>query len=203
MPSNQGAVGIQNNPDSPNLLTVRMGKQGEQLISELHGRYYEQTYRGNTYGINGALTTTSAAGNATFTGLLVGNPIGSGVNVAVQKAYVSQGAALTAGTMIGVMYGPSTAPITASLTTIVNRNPLGPISKCVATAGQTITAPTSFIVFGGSGSGAITVPLAMPAVGYDFEGSLLIPPGYFFASYTSLASTTALIFAFQWEEIPV
>src|SRR5438105_1628891 len=108
MPANQGAAGVQNNLDSPNLLTVRLGKQGEQMVSELHGRYYEQTYRSNVYGINGALTTTTAAGAATFTGLLVGNPAGSGINVALQKCFVSQGAALTAATMIGIMYGPST-----------------------------------------------------------------------------------------------
>lgn len=199
---NEVLVGVQNNSDGV-ITKSRGGKQGEQLVSELHGRYYEQTYRGNQYGLNGALTTTTAAGAATFTGLLVGNPATSGVNVAVGKCYATQGAALTAATMVGVMYGPSTTAITASLTTIFNRNPLGPASKCVATAGQTITAPTAFIVFGGSGSGAITVPLLIPAVGYDFEGSLIIPPGYFLASYTSLVSTAALLFTFNWEEVPI
>lgn len=196
-------AGLARFTDGQSTIDLRIGQQGESIVSELHGRSYEQAVRGNYYGINGALTTTTAAGAATFTGLLVGNPIGSGVNMAVGKCFVSQGAALTAATMIGVMYGPSTLPITASLTTIVNRNPLGPASKCVATAGQTITAMTSFIVFAGSGSGAITVPLVVPGVGYDFEGGLIIPPGYALASYTSLVSTTALVFTFSWEEVPI
>jgi hypothetical protein len=199
---NEVLVGVQNNADGI-VAKARGGKQGDQLASSLHGDYYEQTYRGNSYGLNGALTTTTAAGAATFTGLAVGNPVGSGVNLAVGNVRVSQGAALTAATMIGVMYGPATLPITASLTTIFNRNPLGPVSKCTATAGQTITAPTAFIVFGGSGSGAITVPLLIQSVGYDFAGSLIIPPGYFFASYTSLVSTTALLFTFNWTEVPI
>lgn len=184
-------------------IIARAGAQGDLIYSELHGRYYEQAVRGNIFGITGGLTTTTAAGAATFTGLLVGNPASSGVNLAVNKVSVLQGAALTAETDIGVMYGPSTLPITASLTTIFNRNPAGAASKCVATAGQTITAPTAFIVFAGSGSGAITVPGLMPVVGLDFEGSLIIPPGYFFASYTSRVSTTALMFCFAWEEVPI
>lgn len=197
---NEVLVSVQNNSDG-DVVKARGGKQGDQIVSELHGRYYEQTYRGNMYGIAGALTTTTAAGAATFTGLIVGNPVGSGVNLAVGKCYVSQGAALTAATMIGIMYGANTT--TDTLTTIRNRNPLGPASKAVANAGQTITAMTAFIPFAGSGSGAITVPLGIAGFGYDFEGSLIIPPGYAFASYTSLATTTALLFTFSWEEVPI
>jgi hypothetical protein len=180
---------------------ARAGQQGDQLVSELHGRYYEQAVRGNMFGITGGLTTTTAAGAATFTGLIVGNPASSGVNLAVNKCFVSQGAALTADTEIGIMYGINTT--TASLATIFNRNAGGAASKAVANAGQTITAMTSFIVFAGSGSGAITVPGVIPVIGVDFEGGLIIPPGYAFASYTSRITTTALVFTFQWEEIPI
>lgn len=179
----------------------RGGRQGETICSDLHGRYYETTARQNMYGITGALTTTTAGGVATFTGLIVGNPSGSGYNLAVNKVSVLQGAALTAETDIGIMYGANTT--TASLATIFNRRAGGRSSIAVANAGQTITAMTAFIVFAGSGSGAITVPGLMPVVGLDFEGSLIIPPGYAFASYTSRATTTALMFCFAWEEIPI
>jgi len=197
---NEIQTGVQNNGDGV-IARARAGKQGDQIVSELHGRYYEATYRGDRFGINGALTTTTAAGAATFTGLIVGNPLGSGYNLAIGKCYASQGAALTAGTMIGVMYGINTT--TVSLTTIANRKAGGRASVAVANAGQTITAMTSFVVFAGSGSGAITVPLGIAGFGYDFEGGLIIPPGYAIASYTSLASTTALLFTFEWEEVPI
>jgi hypothetical protein len=180
---------------------ARGGKTGEQIVSELHGRYYETTYRGRMFGITGGLTTTTAAGAATFTGLIVGNPAGSGYNLAINKVTVLQGAALTAETDIGIMYGINTT--TPSLATIFNRKAGGGASVAVANAGQTITAMTAFIVFAGSGSGAITVPGLMPVVGVDFEGSLVIPPGYAVASYTSRVSTTALMFSFAWEEIPI
>lgn len=183
--------------------SARGGKQGDLIVSELHGRYYEQAYRGNMFGIQGTAVTTTAAGAGTFTGLLVGNPTGSGVNLVLNKITISQVAALTAGTTMGIMYGPSTLSITASLTTIANRMVGGAASRAVATAGQTITSPTTFMLLGGSGSGAITVPLQIPALTMDLEGSVIIPPGYFVASYTSVASTTALLFAFQWEEVPI
>lgn len=199
---NEILVGIQSVKDGFTT-KARGGQQGDQIVSELHGRYYEQTARGNMFGITGGLTTTTAGGVATFTGLAVGNPVGSGVNLVVNKVSVLQGAALTAETDIGIMYGAATLPVTATLATIFNRNPLGPASKATATAGQTITAMTAFIVFAGSGSGAITVPGLMPVVGIDFEGSLVIPPGHAFASYTSRVSTTALMFCFAWEEVPI
>ena len=155
------------------------------------------------FGITGGLTTTTAAGAATFTGLIVVNPAGSGYNLAINKVFVSQGAALTAETEIGVMYGANVAA-TTPLTTIFNRLAGGRASVAVASAGLTLTAAfTAFYVFAGSGSGAITVPGIEPVCGIDFEGSLIIPPGYSIASYTSRVTTSALVFTFNWEEVPI
>lgn len=196
----QNQVGSQSNADGV-FAYQRSGKNGDLIVSQLHGRRAEQTLRGNCFGIQGTAVTTTAAGAATFTGLCVGNPVGSGVNMVLNRLTVSQVAALTAATTIGLMYGPSTAAITASLTSIYNRLPGGADSAMVATAGQTITAPTAFRVFAGSGSGAITVPLIIPALDIDLDGELIIPPGYFVASYTSAVTTTALLFGFEWEEV--
>lgn len=182
---------------------ARGGKQGEQMVSELHGRYYEQTFRQNMYGIQNTAVTTTAGGAATFTGLVVGNPASSGFNMVINKVSITQQAALTAATNIGLMYGPATAVITGTLTLIRNLRSGGQTSVMVASAGQTITAPTNFLIFGGSGSGAMTVPLLIPSLTVDLEGSLVIPPGQFVASYTSAVTTTALLFYLQWEEVPV
>jgi hypothetical protein len=182
---------------------ARIGGGAELSVSELRGRYYQATRDGNMFGITGGLTTTTAAGATTFTGLIVVNPAGSGYNMAVNKCWVSQGAALTAETEIGVMYGANVAA-TTPLTTIFNRMAGGRASVCVASAGLTLTAAfTAFIPWCGSGSGAITVPGVIPVNGIDFEGSLIIPPGYSLASYTSRVTTSALVFTFQWEEVPI
>lgn len=190
--------GIQGNVSTSTPFAARGGADGDQISSDLHGRYYQTTHDRRMYGITGGLTTTTAAGAATFTGLLVGNPAGSGVNLAVNKVFIAQPVALTAETELGIMYGPSTTAITASLTTIFNRYSGGVASACVATAGQTITAPTAFIVISSGGTAVQPVNHSC-----DLEGSLIIPPGHFFASYTSRVTTTALVFCFNWEEIPV
>ena len=97
MPANQGAVGVQNNPDSSNLITARLGRQGEQLTSELHGRFYEQTYRGNVFcGGGDTLTSISAATfsiattGATATPVLgLWNPLSNSVNLVLLQAALS------------------------------------------------------------------------------------------------------------------
>ena len=51
---------------------MRQGQQSDIIVSELHGRYYEQTYNRNMYTATlTAGTTTSAALSTTFTGLLL------------------------------------------------------------------------------------------------------------------------------------
>ena len=50
------------------LVTARGGRQQETIVSELHGRFYEQTFRGNTYTI-GNTDTALIAANAAATSL--------------------------------------------------------------------------------------------------------------------------------------
>src|SRR5436305_9817182 len=71
--------------------TQRSGKQGDTVCSELHGRYYEQAYRGNIFhvGIQTVATTTVGL-NATYTGLCLSNPVGSPVNLALLKCTMMQ-----------------------------------------------------------------------------------------------------------------
>ena len=193
----QGQAGIQSVNDG-NIATARMGRQGDLVVSELHGRYYETAVRGNLFGITGGLTTTTAAGAATFTGLCVVNPAGSGYNLAVNKVFIAQPVALTAETELGVMYGANVTA-TTPLTTIANRMAGGRASVATASAGLTLqNAMTSFIVLSSGGTAVQPVNHS-----FDLEGGLIIPPGYTLASYTSRITTTACVFGFQWEEIPI
>jgi len=193
----QGLVGVQNASDGSFPLTQRFGQQGDSIVSPLHGRYYETTVRGNQFGITGGLATTTAAGAATFTGLCVVNPAGSGFNMAVNKVFIAQPIALTAETELGVMYGASVAA--GALTTIFNRLAGGRASVCTASAGLSLTAAmTAFIVISSGGTAVQPIVHA-----HDFEGSLIIPPDYTLASYTSRVTTTAVMFCFNWEEVPI
>lgn len=198
---NEGLTGVQNNQDGQ-VAKARMGKQGDQLSSELHGRYYEHTYRQSGFSLQtqGTATTTTAALATTWTGLGVANPAGSGVNLVLMKVSVCQfavGAAATIGIMGGV------GVITSTLTPQSRIIGGGQVSKMNGSAGATISTPVLISTFASVGSVATTsIPLIAGAF-YDFEGSVIVPPGSFIASYTSIVTTSALQFGFFWEEVPI
>lgn len=179
----------------------RAGQQGDLIISELHARYYEQTYRGNVYSVNtqGTSVTTTAALATTFTGLAVGNPSTSGVNLVLNKFNATQFAVGVAGT-IGLMGGAGS--IAASLTP--QNRLIGGVnsSKATASAGATISTPLLIATFGSVGSLATTGYGVEAGIIVDLEGSIIVPPGSFIATYTSTAQTSAFQFGFCWEEVP-
>ena len=88
-----GQVGPQAIADGVTSQPIRMGKLGDTIVSELHGRFYEQTYRGNVY--SGGMTVTSINA-ATFTTATLGatctpiwgiwNPLANNVNAIVLQA---------------------------------------------------------------------------------------------------------------------
>jgi hypothetical protein len=98
-----GQVGPVLSGDGVSAIPLRQGKLGDVIVSELHGRFYEQAYRGNIY--SGGMQLTSIS-NATFalatatsqtlataataTPILgIYNPLASKVNAVVAQAIVS------------------------------------------------------------------------------------------------------------------
>src|SRR6266576_158184 len=69
---------------------LRLGRSAEGVVTELHGRFYEQTYRGNVFSIGCQLTALSAATNLLTASAqpIVGvwNPTTSGVNAVILQA---------------------------------------------------------------------------------------------------------------------
>lgn len=178
----------------------RAGAQGDMITSDLHGKCYEQAYRGNMFRIaNQAAVSTTAALATTWTGLAISNPAGSGVNAVINFFTCQQFAAGTAGA-VGIMTGAG-----AAAGSLVPKNALigGPTGKVTASAGATIATPVLDIVLGTLGSIATTGYGLEQGLVSDLGGSIIVPPGFFAASYTTAATTTALIFGFQWEEVPV
>ena len=201
MALNQLVTGIQANGDTATI-TARGGRQGETIVSQLHGRYYEQTYRNNMFSIHtqGTNVTTTAALATTFTGLAISNPAGSGVNLVINKFNAVQFAVGVAGT-IGLMGGVGV--LAASLTPQSRNIGSGAVSKALASAGATISTPLLISTFGSVGSAATTAYGLENGIVIFIEGSVIVPPGSFIASYTSTAQTSAFQFGFVWEEVPI
>jgi|ERR1700741_3856320 len=179
---------------------VRQGNQGELMVSELHGRYYEQALRGNMYRIaNQAAVTTTAGLATTWTGLAISNPAGSGVNAVINLFTCAQ-FAVGAAAAIGIMTGSG-----AAAGSLVPKNAIvsGTTGKVTASAGATIATPVLDMVFGQAGSLATTGYGVTPGLVVDLGGSIIVPPGFYAASFTSIVTTSALLFGFQWEEVPI
>lgn len=107
---NEIVTGVQKNADSA-VIKARGGKEGQQIVGHLHGKYYETAARGNVFcastlaaGIVVPFIAATVASKFTLV-----NPAGSGVNVELIDINVLQvpGSALITG--LGVAFqGPLT-----------------------------------------------------------------------------------------------
>lgn len=189
--------------------TLRQGQLGELIINELHGRYYETTYRRAMF--TAALTsgtTTSAALATAHTGLLLLNPNNSQVNFVINKIGMSFLVAFAAASAIGIQTGNQNTAALSSLTTTntqIRSNFIGQPATSVGLtySAATTTAPALQMIFGAGLTGAITTT---PQTGFaiDIEGSLIIPPGAWIGTYTSTASgASSMLASITYEEVPI
>lgn len=193
-------VGAPNKQTDGSQPQIRGGNLGSIITDNLHGAYYETSYRSNMFHVaNQAAVTTTAGLATTWTGLAISNPAGSGVN-AVINYFTCAEFAVGAAAVIGIMTGSG-----AAAGALVSRPSLigGPTGKVTASAGATIATPVLDIVLGQTGSVATTGYGLSAGISFDMQGSLIIPPGFYAASYTSTVTSSALLFGFQWEEVPV
>jgi hypothetical protein len=180
-------------------------QDGALLVSQ-GGKYAAATFAGRVFGVaNQAAIAVTAAYAGTWTGLAVGNPAASGVNCKLINMSFSNTVVGVSVGSIGIMGGVSNiVPIVGTLN-IQNMKLDGPSSRCTASAGQTINQapiPTLLKLVGITGTGAVTT-WRSGVVSCDLDGALIIPPGYFWATYCFMLATASLQFGFTWEETPV
>lgn len=207
---------------------IRLGRLGDAIISELHGRFYEQAYRGNLFSGGMGLTSIS---NATFTtGTLsasctpvvgVWNPVGSGVNLVILQAVL--GIAITAATNTGghpFVWATSVGNgvITTGAAPLSRATLQAAGSKAKDMSGAALTGLTTNMVvrqasalgggssanfsFVGTAVGQATTPGGFQVENLD--GSLIVPPGGVLAL---LATTTPVAHSaasgIVWEEVQI
>lgn len=197
-----GQVGPQQIADGVTSQPVRMGKLGEVIVQELHGRYYEQVYRGNMFSVaNQAAQAISVALATTYTGLCLYNPVNSGVNLVPNKVKFALSVAPAAIAVIGLIAGyAATGGVTAQTTKLTpTNNIVGSVaSKGVALSAATIVTPTWLAMLY---DGFTAAALPAPTLPVDLEGIYIIPPGGFIA-VGALTAVTGLG-SIAWEEVPV
>lgn len=214
-----GTVGpsATNAPDGLDSLPFRQGRTGEQIVSALHGKYYEQAARGNVYFI-----TTVAAGLAipitstTSPILVLWNPSGSGKNAVLLRygaAYVSGTSIATA---IGLMYvtNAGNTVATGAVFTAFNAatpfngvlgsgNPSAMRSSAAGTNTLTTASTNWAITLAGESALIATTAMNPYSVVYDFDGAIIVPPGVAVFPAGTAATGALLSQTLMWEEVPI
>ena len=188
-------------------VNLRVGPTGEVIVQNIHADGYEATVRGQVYsGSNSAGVVTSAGFALAHTGLCLSNPIGSGKNLVLMRVKYGALVAQTGTLSLGLQTGYHAA------TNVVHTTPMVPLSNFVGSpAGVGLIdssatlpiAPTRVILIDTLGTAAITASF-LGGNQYEVNGTVVIPPGGFVATYTSAASAAAsLVFGFTWEEVSI
>lgn len=196
------------------------GKQGDGIVSGLHGKYYTQNQRGNVFysgtAVGGEAFTIFS--NASFVGHLLWNPQGSGKNISLIRCNVTPNAnAATAAAGWGYAWinnagsAVATAAVVSVFTAVTTTRGGGICGvtgqgSSVALVGRAATFTTALLwgraaAFGTS-TGAVTTQLSY-SMSEDFDGMCIIPPGTIFALTSSILSGITASATFVWEEVPL
>lgn len=203
----QGVVGVQGPSPAGEIINARFGNYGEQNVSELQARYYEQALRKNTFSVaNQAVVATTIGLAQTYTGLCLANPIGSGVNLALKKCSWMQSviqATQIEGFALAYGFNSTTnVTLTAALVPQSTFIGSGAVSKAVATSSAASTGLPTAPVYGTFIGNTATATQNNPGGVVDLEGSVILPPGAFAVFVTpTQASVNGMWFSFQWDEL--
>lgn len=194
---------------------IRLGKGGEQVVTELHGKFYEQNYRGNFFWATMTTGVIFPAPAATANNpMTLANPAGSGKNLSLTT--FDMVITTIPGTPVTGLYGlfVNTVPqATAVSGTAITPQAglIGSGSTSIAKPVSTSTvpsAPTLLIPFGQKVTGevATVVPInGLPAYHIDFDGKVILAPGTSITPQQTAADTTnaTVLCAFSWVETAI
>lgn len=213
-----GQVGPQAIADGVTTQPVRQGKLGDVIVTELHGRFYEQCYRGNLFSIGAAQTALSANTitlTATTTPIIgLWNPSTSTVNAVILQAAVQtvgtsatavgQGAYVWASSIGNNVITTGSAPFNRRTLSSVGSQVKG--FPFVALTGLT----NNLVIFDGAdfGGASFTITSNTALAGtfgvQNFDGNLIVPPGGVLALLNTTSTTTmSAASRLLWEEVPL
>lgn len=211
----ESQVGPQTQSDGSHT-SLRLGRTGEQVITELHGKYYEQAVRGNVFWATmTAGVLLPAVGATSANSMTLANPAGSGKNISlisfdmvittinVTPATGGYGLYVNTNIVAAAVTGTAITPIPA----LIGSNYL-PVAKPLSTSGVPV-APTLLKAFGYKETGGVVgaVPITgLPSFHIDFDGTVILIPGTAITPQTTgTADSTqpVVLCSFCWEELTI
>jgi hypothetical protein len=182
---------------------IRGGKSGEIMMSNYLSRYAQAGIDGDTYSAaNQAAQAVSAALATAYTGLLLYNPINSGVILIPTLVKFALSVAPVAIAPIGLIAGfAATGGVTAFTTPLTNRSTQ--IGNSATAKGQTLSAATisTPVWLQQLYDGFTAAALPTPQLPVDLQGAYQILPGGFIG-IGALTTVTGLG-SVVWHEVPL
>lgn len=200
--------------------TLRQGQLADLIVSELHGKYYEQAYRGSLFSVgmtSTALSANTITTSATTTPIVgVWNPASSTVNLVMLKAKCVITAAGNSAVAPGAFVWATSLGNAAISTGL---NPLN--RKTLAQAGSqakgfnittALTGLTNALTIQHSAAfgtlvaaqGATASPFISGDGVEEFDGAIIIPPGGVLALLNTVSTITVNVASMLlWEEVPI
>lgn len=202
---NEGIVGPQSNGDS-SVTKARMGRSGEQMVSELQGRYYELAVRGNLFQAHAIVTApviyTTAAGTG---GPLLYNGTTTH-NAVILAVSMSSSVVTTVAAGIGLTGNSDQAAPGTTTAIDSNKNLLigGPATRMsLYRIGTPTGAGNFFYPIWQVHTGALTVDTT-GTQWVELAGCVVVPPrAWVSIAASATASTLVANFGLIYAEIPV
>ncbi len=177
------------------------GKSAEQVVTELHGKWYTSAYRGRVFqtgvliaGVTIPVNTTTAP---TFT---LYNPLGSGVNLELISLDVGwpAAAASVVGTLLGTTGVQAPSSVTAGniYSTLIGGGGVPQAKFYTAATIVAITQHMPLITMS-------TVTDTMNPAHVDFDGRIILAPGSLFTLTSTPVQTAVAMPALSWAEFPI
>ncbi len=203
-----GEVGPSTNADGVGTQPLRMVRTGELAASSVHGRYYEQSRRGNLFLARAVLT--GIAGIASSNG--IGGPLlwngSSTINASILAVSVGLTVSSTVGAAIGIAAGTaqSAAPTTTTAIDSVQNCLLGGAGPAASTyrIGTVLLVPSIFFPLLDFHTGGLNSSDNLGLGWIDIGGCITVPPNTYIAlAGSATATTAAATYGLLWEEVPI
>lgn len=200
----EGTVGPQLLSDG-DYSDLRLGRSGELVTSGFHGKYYEQTYRGNVFVARNLGGFFAPAGTAAGP-LGLYNPPGSGKNLVLLKTialFTSFTTSMTAGAL-AYFYSTNASISTPNLSNAVNCL-LGSGNISVAQVFISgVISPTPAILFPIVSKTGTAVPASNNSqIIDDVNGAIILSPGAILVVQETTLDTNTGNLSYVWEEVPI
>ncbi len=189
---------------------LRQGRMGSLIVTDGHGKYFEQASRRNIYRAHAIVTSMAAyttaagiGGPLLWNGSSTVNAVILGVGFGVSTAFTTTSAAVG---LTGMSGSQTSAPSsTTAIDSSGNCYIGGPAPLCsVYRIGTVLSPGTAFFApFGHFHTGAVTVDTGLMQW-FDVGGLFVVPPNAWISLATSVTTSSGVVnVGLTWEEVPI